>query len=415
MAIDDTLLYLPEPTYGYSILDISDPLNIDAVTVHSDDIADLKGLDVTENYAYVINYMSQTGENRNGHYAIEMSDKENPYLVSFDRLPGNWRDATVYNDLLFMSGRFSTRIYSLTDPANPAYLASYPIDGTTTKAAAARGNILYVSKGSDFLVADISDPSNPQELSLINTEWLGTGDIILSGNLAYVASRKTKDLGESHLLTIDISDPSNVTLVDSMFVAEEQPHLYWPETQIAMHGGYIYYAGGSTGLSGIDIGIPDAPEVVYHYHPQDEIFFDVACRRNYLFALGDNSLQIFDLTVPSQPELIDFLPMTSSPRRLKVDGDYLYISCRWGFYIYEIGLPPVDCGDANADGGVDIDDVVGIIAYIFSGGPAPDPLESGDVDCSGGVDIDDVVYLIMYIFSGGNAPCDVDGDTVLDC
>jgi hypothetical protein len=73
------------------------------------------------------------------------------------------------------------------------------------------------------------------------------------------------------------------------------------------------------------------------------------------------------------------------------------------------------CGDAEGTGTVDIDDVVFLIAYIFSGGPEPVPYESGDPDCSGTVDIDDVVYLIGYIFSGGSAPCDADGDEVPDC
>jgi hypothetical protein len=73
------------------------------------------------------------------------------------------------------------------------------------------------------------------------------------------------------------------------------------------------------------------------------------------------------------------------------------------------------CGDSNRDGSVDIDDVVYMIAYIFSGGPPPDPPEAGDVDCSGGLDIDDVVYLIAYIFSGGPPPCDPDGDGQPDC
>ena len=77
--------------------------------------------------------------------------------------------------------------------------------------------------------------------------------------------------------------------------------------------------------------------------------------------------------------------------------------------------PPYVCGDANGSSEIDIDDVVYLIAYIFSGGPAPAPLESGDADCSGDTDIDDVVYLINYIFSGGNAPCDPDGDEVPDC
>jgi hypothetical protein len=76
---------------------------------------------------------------------------------------------------------------------------------------------------------------------------------------------------------------------------------------------------------------------------------------------------------------------------------------------------PFLCGDADGSEDIDIDDVVYLIAYIFSGGPPPDPYESGDADCSGAVDIDDVVYLINYIFSGGNAPCDTDGDEVPDC
>ncbi len=64
-------------------------------------------------------------------------------------------------------------------------------------------------------------------------------------------------------------------------------------------------------------------------------------------------------------------------------------------------------GDANGDTGLDVDDVVFILSYIFSGGNPPDPLDSADADCNGYVDIDDAVFLINYIFSGGPAPCTV--------
>ncbi len=63
------------------------------------------------------------------------------------------------------------------------------------------------------------------------------------------------------------------------------------------------------------------------------------------------------------------------------------------------------CGDADGSGVVDIDDVVFLIQYIFSGGSEPNPYWVGDADCSGEIDIDDAVYLIQYIFSGGPAPC----------
>jgi hypothetical protein len=63
------------------------------------------------------------------------------------------------------------------------------------------------------------------------------------------------------------------------------------------------------------------------------------------------------------------------------------------------------CGDADGSHDIDIADVVYLINYIFSGGPAPNPLVAGDADCSGDIDIADVVYLIAYIFSSGPEPC----------
>jgi hypothetical protein len=61
-------------------------------------------------------------------------------------------------------------------------------------------------------------------------------------------------------------------------------------------------------------------------------------------------------------------------------------------------------GDADASGDVDVDDVIHLIGYIFSEGPAPTPLNTGDPDGSCSIDIDDVVYLVLYIFAGGPAP-----------
>ncbi|MFH1359678.1 MAG: dockerin type I repeat-containing protein [Candidatus Omnitrophota bacterium] len=62
------------------------------------------------------------------------------------------------------------------------------------------------------------------------------------------------------------------------------------------------------------------------------------------------------------------------------------------------------CGDADGSDVVDLDDVVYLIAYIFTGGPAPEPLETGDADGLNSIDLDDVVYLIAYIFTGGPEP-----------
>jgi hypothetical protein len=61
-------------------------------------------------------------------------------------------------------------------------------------------------------------------------------------------------------------------------------------------------------------------------------------------------------------------------------------------------------GDVNGDGFIDAGDVVFLINYLYSSGPAPDPLEAGDATCDGVVDVSDVVYLLNYLFVRGPAP-----------
>lgn len=74
-------------------------------------------------------------------------------------------------------------------------------------------------------------------------------------------------------------------------------------------------------------------------------------------------------------------------------------------YALTINPAQAACGDADGNGIVNISDAIYLIAYVFSGGPAPNPVVVGDVDCSGIVNISDVVYLITYVFNGSPAPC----------
>ncbi len=91
--------------------------------------------------------------------------------------------------------------------------------------------------------------------------------------------------------------------------------------------------------------------------------------------------------------LCDNCPNNANPGQEDADDDGIGDVCE---YV---------CGDANGNGAISISDVVYLLNYIFSGGPAPNPVIAGDANCSGLVTISDAVYLINYIFSGGAAPC----------
>lgn len=69
----------------------------------------------------------------------------------------------------------------------------------------------------------------------------------------------------------------------------------------------------------------------------------------------------------------------------------------------EVGM--LYCGDCNADGEINLADVVYLVGDLFKEGPPPDPICRGDSNCSGVRDVGDVVLLINYLFKYGQAPC----------
>jgi hypothetical protein len=71
-----------------------------------------------------------------------------------------------------------------------------------------------------------------------------------------------------------------------------------------------------------------------------------------------------------------------------------------------INFPHLTIGDLDADGSVDIGDVIFALNYLYRLGPVPKPLEAGDCNCDAVVDLGDVVYLINYLFRQGPPPCE---------
>ncbi len=80
-----------------------------------------------------------------------------------------------------------------------------------------------------------------------------------------------------------------------------------------------------------------------------------------------------------------------------MDGDGEWDYCQFNVILH-------GCGDCNADGIIDVGDVVYLINYLYKNGDPPNPLESGDANFDGIVDVGDVVYLINYLFKGGTQP-----------
>jgi len=78
--------------------------------------------------------------------------------------------------------------------------------------------------------------------------------------------------------------------------------------------------------------------------------------------------------------------------------DYLTIK----YSLFDVEADP---GDANADGIINISDLLFLLDFLYVNGGIPCPIETGDVDCNGVINLADVVYLINYLYKGGPPPC----------
>lgn len=107
--------------------------------------------------------------------------------------------------------------------------------------------------------------------------------------------------------------------------------------------------------------------------------------------------------------LIDWcgLPLTPWGIALAESSETVFIANEPGrpYPLDEYISPCLPTGDVNADGVIDLGDVLFLISYLYKGGSAPDPLCVGDVNCDGVVDLGDVLYLICYLYKDCPPPC----------
>jgi hypothetical protein len=92
------------------------------------------------------------------------------------------------------------------------------------------------------------------------------------------------------------------------------------------------------------------------------------------------------------------------------DGDLVYMVWEeqhypeyiWGVY-YMLGVWYLP-GDVDLSEGIDIADLVYLVDWMFSGGPAPIAYDAAQMDGLGTVDISDLVYIVDYMFNNGPPP-----------
>jgi len=306
-------------------------------------------------------------------YALEIYDISNPRqpvpLGETNPRLGRIRDIAFRDNFVYLSSLRDSTSLEIYDVGNPNYPIYYPgnlVESSTS--IFAHDDQLYITLSTggegrhDFIRENISNPVMPQlegeYYSLDNTYA-----VALKDSTAYA-------VGDGWLAALDVSNPQ-LPRIRARITGQQ--HL----RSIAIAGDYIY-AAGFNGISIFHDSIDDI-EFVMSFSKQYVPVIQVEGNRFYAADRNDGLL-IFDITNPSNPDLIGNYPLESVVD-IDYQGDYVFMARYWPseFKIINVSDPatPYLVSSLDIPGDCSSLDVMGNYAFVAC--DYPDSLFAIDV------------------------------------
>ena len=363
------------------ILDISDPTAPTPIGRTVPLAGIVQDIAVAGNYAYI-------AAGGAGLRIVDVSMPATPAEVAFSDKWGNAKGIAVAGNHAYVAAEYGGLwVVDISTPPSPSRVG-YCCSTEVPQAVAIAGNYAYVAyapvwdgnqyTGGGLGVVDVSAPSDPAHVGFYDTPG-DANDVDVAGGYAYVAD------GDSGVRVVDVSTPSNPTEVGSYGTSSYSSH---DEVVIA---GSRAYVGRGHDLVTLSIAVPSDPtwESRVYLGATTEAMF-VAGNYLYLVTTGggwDNSLVVFDTSVPSKPTRMGgYHPMTAGTASgVAVAGDYAYVAWRdesRRFQVVDVSTPSTPTMRGNCC--YPLADVVidGNFAYI----PEGEHLRVASISASGNLE-----------------------------
>jgi hypothetical protein len=358
IEIAGDVLYAADRNGGLRVLNISDPT--DPVEIGSYNVSNadnIRALALAGDVLYMTNYSHLI--------SLDVSDPSNPTRIGIVAPGGtNIRDIAIAGDVLYIPKYTSGfDAWSIADPKNPVLLQNVVF---TALEARVYGNIAIVVAHDQISIRDVTNPKSMNELANIplNTTVVGDCGIAFHGDTAYVVRPNSG----KQLLAIDISDPSNPTVLfnDTLISGYD----------IKIAGDLAYVSCGATGLRCFDISDPANPtEVASLDGGSTGSVYDVELAGDVLYTASGNYVRSVRIGEPLSPPIEEAsvnTPSTTS-QNIAVAGDVAYCGSYappYGIYAYDISDPtvaPTLLDSIGIPSWVIDADIEGQVAYFING------------------------------------------------
>ncbi|MDH5230864.1 MAG: hypothetical protein OEY38_12430 [Gammaproteobacteria bacterium] len=258
---------------------------------------------------------------------VNFEQKSTPRISTIGINLGGSRRSSIRDNFLYVADWFSgLKIYDVSNAEQPRLVSSYHTPGSP-KGVLLYDNLIYVADDDKGLqVLDISDPYHPQFVF----------NLALPG-LAYTMQRRDNILflashyGGFHIL--DISQPRKPSLISSIDTLGKP----WA---LALKENYLYVADDNAGILIFDISNLLEPKLISQFNPQGLQAEDIVIRGDTAFvAYFDGGLMLLDIRERSKPKIKVSLNTPGNARGIVLNGDTLYLAS------WDAGVLIIDISD----------------------------------------------------------------------
>jgi hypothetical protein len=339
-----------------------------------------------------------------GLSVVDVSDPANPGVLGFVSLGGGMHVAAssgfayVSHTVGGWDFPYSSvfHVINVSDPTMPTTVGSLGSVGNV-QGVAVSGDVAYLtfayfdlwsfSIRGYLLVVDVSDPVSPTVLGWI---WMGPCyDIAVSDGVAYLAVGGVEpvyDIAHPGLVLVAVSDPAKPTILSFI----ETPGASVNSVKGVAVDGDVAYVAGDFSLQVIDVSDALEPVILGAADMGEGNSVVVSGAVAYVASSGAG-LDVLDVIDASSPTILGSVDSPGSARGVAVSGGVAYVAdSQNGLQVIDVSSCQPCIGDSNADGAVDVDDLLTVALHLGSDGSL-----GGDIDGSGTVDVDDLLAVIL--------------------
>jgi hypothetical protein len=253
------------------------------------------------------------------------------FLGNFGKGEGEIRAVFAAGSLVYYGVGNKVQITSFSDPANPLKVAAVELNNLVedvVRTSISGAQHLVVVGGSELSLVNVQNPTTPAVSANVTLENGGFGEgVATSGTYGFVAA------GGAGLLIYDISDPANPS-----FVVGVDSLQYCEGINIATPYAYLA-AGNRTHI--VDISDPTAPVYAGRIPEISGYHQDVNVISGHAYVCDfENGIHVVDVTNPSSPNEVTFVPLNFGVADILFDGNFAYVANRaFGLQILDITTP----------------------------------------------------------------------------